>query len=153
MVNFGQATAAVVFRDGPAVVLLCGMGLADRVEAMRQLISMQRTAVVREAMPKTDVLGKMQHLLETRSDTNACMMFAALSKADVITLAWNMKALVPSGITRHIISCGRVLNINVPLSLLQSNQSTEEKTRCLDDMLAQRRQRIYTEPIVAYEAY
>jgi hypothetical protein len=151
MVNGGQAAAAVLFRDGHAFALLSGMGLADRVEAMQHLIDLQRGPVVREAMPQADVLAVIRHLLNTRAD--ACIVFATLTKADVITLASNMKALLPSGITRHIVSCGRVLNVNVPLSLLQSDLSGEEKNRRLTEMLAKRRQRVYTEPIVAYESY
>ncbi|HEY0733603.1 MAG TPA: hypothetical protein VGD69_01750 [Herpetosiphonaceae bacterium] len=153
MVGGGQAAAAVLCRDGQAFALLSGMGLADRVEAMRHLIDAQRGPVVREAMPQADVLAVMRDLLTTSADADACIAFATLGKADVITLASNMKALLPSGITRHIVSCGRVLNINVPLSLLQSDLSGAEKTRQLTEMLARRRKRVYTEPIVAYESY
>jgi L-serine kinase (ATP) / ParB family transcriptional regulator, heme-responsive regulator len=148
-----QAAAAVLFRDGHAFALLSGMGLADRVEVMQHLIDAQRGPVVREAMPQADVLTGMRDLLNTNVDADACIVFATLSKADVITLASNMKALLPSGITRHMVSCGRVLNVNVPLSLLRSDLPGEEKTRQLSEMLAKRRQRLYTEPIVAYESY
>lgn len=153
LVRCDQAAAAVLFRDGRAFALLSGMGLADRVEAMQQLIDAESGPVVREAMPQADVLTVMCDLLTTHVDVEACIVFAALSKADVITLASNMKALLPSGITRHIVSCGRVLNVNVPLALLRSDLPGEEKTRQLTEMLAQRRQRLYTEPIVAYESY
>lgn len=153
LIGLGQAAAAIVFRDGRAFVLLSGMGLADRVEAMQHLIDAEHGPVVREAMPQSDVLDRMCHLLNASADANACIAFPTLSKADVITLASNMKALLPSGITRHIISCGRVLNINVPLSLLQADLPGEEKTRQLTELLARRRQRVYTEPIIAYESY
>ena len=78
-------------------------------------------------------------------------MFSQLSKRDVITLAQNMRTELPAGITRFIVNCGRVLNINAPLSLLQDDVPAEEKTARLIDILSHRRLRVYAEPTPVYE--
>lgn len=154
MMAQGRATAVVLFENGEAFTLLSGMGLADRVETMRQLTELYAAHTIREVLPQGDTLAGMQELLAGNShQANACIAFAPLSKADVITLAWNMGTQLPAGITRHIITCGRILNVNAPLSLLQADLSAGEKTARLKEMLACRRRRVYHEPTIVYEDY
>jgi hypothetical protein len=154
MMAQGRATAMVLFENGEAFILLTSMGLADRVETMRQLTELYAAHIIREVLPRNDPLAGMRELLISNShQANACVGFAPLSKGDVITLAWNMGTQLPAGITRHIITCGRILNVNVPLSLLQADLPAGEKTVRLKKMLACRRRRVYHEPTIVYEDY
>jgi len=148
-----RTVAALVFDHGEAFILLSGMGLADRVAAMRQLTALYPGNVQREIRPDGDLLAGIRDLLSRNPQANVCVAFAPLRKADVITLACNMGTQIPAGITRHVITCGRGLNVNAPLSLLQSDLSAAEKTARLGEMLAGQRQRIYVEPTIVYESY
>jgi hypothetical protein len=82
---------------------------------------------------------------------NAAVVFALLRKADVITLVVELGMTLPAGLTRHILSCGRVLNVNVPLTLLQANLPAPEKTARLRARLAGQGYRVYAEPTLVYE--
>lgn len=70
----------------------------------------------------SDQLGD---LMDYYDDVSGLIVFPEYTPADIIKLA-ETGARVPTGITRHIIS-HRALRVNVPLALLQSHDSLEEK--------------------------
>jgi hypothetical protein len=70
------------------------------------------------------------------AEINALVVFPRLTPSDIIVAAREGRK-IPSGITRHIIPA-RALNINIPLSVLASNQSTEDKREWLGDWLMER---------------
>ena len=73
-------------------------------------------------------------------------------KAEVITLVGELGMTLPAGLTRHVLTCGRVLNVNVPLALLQADLPAAEKTARLQARLAGQCCRVYAEPTLVYEA-
>ncbi len=61
---------------------------------------------------------------------------------------------IPTGITRHIIN-GRALFVNIPLSMLRTNNSLEAKNKRLKDFLSKRVEtkkiRYYAEPLYIFD--
>jgi hypothetical protein len=66
----------------------------------------------------------------------ALVVFPRYHPKDILHCAQNGYK-VPSGITRHIIPA-RALNINIPLDILESNLSLDEKRQWLHDWLMER---------------
>lgn len=149
----GNTTAVIIFDNGNAYQLVAGKELAERVDAMGQLSELYADVTEREILPPGETLTGIRSLLRQHPQAHACVIFAPLTKTDVLTVAWKLGVRLPAGITRHEISCGRVLGVNVPLSLLQANLPTSNKTLQLQTLLATRRQRRYVEPTLVYEEY
>jgi hypothetical protein len=151
-VTRGQSVAGIVWSHGEAATLHSSRGLADRVAAMRQLVALYENPLQRETLPATGMLSGVQALLSHMPQAKAAIAFAPMSKAEVMTLTLLMGLRLPAGITRHLITCGRLLHVNAPLSLLRSELSADEKTAWLQAHLAKQCRRFYAEPTIAYEA-
>jgi hypothetical protein len=61
-------------------------------------------------------------------------------------------ALIPAGITRHIILSGRALRVNLPLEYLGGTQSAEEANGALQRHLRALAPRTYTEPTILFDS-
>jgi hypothetical protein len=61
-------------------------------------------------------------------------------------------ALIPAGITRHVIMGGRALRVNVPLEMLRGSESLEEARQALKRHLASLQPRLYREPTILYDS-
>lgn len=151
--NQPGTSAAIIFASGSAYTLVSGAELTDRVVAMARLTALYSNQTEREILPPGDVLTGVRTVLKQHPRAQACVVFAPVSKTDVITLAWKLGRQLPAGITRYQIRCGRVLSVNVPLELLQADLSPSKKTLQLQGLLATRRRRHYSEPTVVYEEY
>lgn len=64
------------------------------------------------------------------------VVFPLLTKGDIVEIA-HASVKLPTGITRHIIS-GRALRVNLPLGVLTSPGSIEDKNRWFADFIHQR---------------
>jgi hypothetical protein len=86
-------------------------------------------------------------------DMIALVAFPRYRPEQIVELA-RRGGKVPSGITRHIIP-HRALRVNIPLEVLCSPQSEEEKNRWLDEWLRQKMARdairFYSEPLFLFD--
>lgn len=80
---------------------------------------------------------------------NIVVIFPTFTPQQVIESA-KSGVLLPTGITRHLVK-GRVLNINLPLSLFDDKKSLEEQNRQQDKLLLQKRSRLYEEATINFE--
>lgn len=84
------------------------------------------------------------------SDWTALIEFPTLTVDDVMKAALS-EDLLPAGVTRFLVP-GRALWLNMPLSLLQGNETIDEKQAALEALISERaatgRVRRYTEPVV-----
>lgn len=69
-------------------------------------------------------------------DIVALVVFPHYSPSDILMIAKNGEK-VPSGVTRHIIP-HRALHINIPLSILNSNWTLEQKEKWLENWMMER---------------
>jgi hypothetical protein len=88
---------------------------------------------------------------EEASPENARVHFAPFTKQDVLDVVIDRGILFPSGVTRYLITCGRILHVDVPLTLLRSPCSLAEKMHEFHRHLATRHRRLYEEPTIQYE--
>ncbi|MFQ6617688.1 MAG: ParB N-terminal domain-containing protein [Fidelibacterota bacterium] len=91
-------------------------------------------------------------LFSNLSEGSIAVVFRKFSKGEILYLAENGIKL-PAGVTRHIIP-GRVVQLNLKLSLLKSEDSLEERNEALqnyiEDLLKEGRIRFYNEPVFCF---
>lgn len=78
----------------------------------------------------------LRALLPFYDDVGALVVFPRFTPAEIIDLA-RVGACLPAGITRHLIP-GRALRINLPLEVLASADSLEQKNAWLADWIKQK---------------
>lgn len=153
MILDAAVAAAIWFASGEAFVLACEMTLANRVLGTRQLLDLYASSIQRETFPHTDHVTGIQNFWTQYPERQACICFLPFAKIDIVELAWSLNLRLPAGVTRHTILSGRVLSVNVPLSLLKADLTTAQKTEELQQWLCSRRRRVYAEPTIIYEDY
>ena len=74
-------------------------------------------------------------------------------RREILESAINYK-LLPAGVTRFLIT-NRVIGINIPLNILFSNKSLNQKNKWLNETITekyhQNKVRHYTEPVIVVE--
>lgn len=99
------------------------------------------------------LMTDLDHLRTVYPEMAALAVFPQFQVDDALNAAIQQKP-IPQGITRFIIP-GRVLRLNVPIDILQSQESLIAKRRWLDqfvqDKLGRQRVRYYHEPVVLLE--
>jgi L-serine kinase (ATP) / ParB family transcriptional regulator, heme-responsive regulator len=95
----------------------------------------------------------LERLIAEHGRLSALVVFPRYRPDEIQHVAANRSKL-PMGITRHIIP-GRALRINLPLDVLESEQSLEEKNAWLDEWLKEkirkRHVRFYQEPVFLFD--
>lgn len=95
----------------------------------------------------------LEQLIASRHEHSSVMIFPQFTPKEIKDIALSPIKL-PAGITRHIIP-GRALNVNIPLELLQNEQSIPEKNEWLDQWLTakivERKVRFYHEPVFVFD--
>jgi hypothetical protein len=147
----GELMTALVFADGNVLGLRCHAPVVEKIEILNQLTALYGAFTVREVPPEVDRFSHVQRALRRHAPANVSIAFSTFSKDEVLEVALGGGKLFPPGITRHIINCGRVLHVNTPLALLQSQDPAPEKMQKLQATLATRHERVYREPTVQYE--
>lgn len=121
----------------------------DRVAALSTLVSLyQPERLASDAVPAS---GTRVSSAAFRSFPahNVLVQFAPFAAADICALH-DAGDRIPSGITRVIISGGRVLGTNAPLRLLRPETSFQERAAWLASLYEYRPRRL-TGPTVMYE--
>ncbi len=95
----------------------------------------------------------LERLIAEHGRLSALVVFPRYRPEEIQHIAVNGSKL-PMGITRHIIP-GRALRINIPLDVLESDQTLEQKNAWLDDWLKEkmreRHVRFYQEPVFLFD--
>jgi len=139
----------VITRDGLAYSFSGSSAIKDQVRALNQLVQAYRgkAEVHRTTEADLTVLGPQY------PDLSAIVVFPLFTPEEVTHFALNETKL-PMGITRHIIG-GRALGLNIPMDLLASDQTLEEKNAWLRDLILQRirrhQVRLYEEPTIVFD--
>lgn len=137
------------FSDGQLVGLRCSSDLAEQAQALNDVVRAYegKGELYRVATTNPERLN---------ADPNrpaAVMVFPRYTPAEIVRLALS-GAKVPMGITRHIIP-GRALRLNLPLDILENDQSLQAKNAWLDGWLQEkiknRNVRYYQEPVFLFD--
>jgi hypothetical protein len=121
----------------------------SRVEQLRKVVDLYEDRMVRVDCSVEDLEERIQTADHSESHSTVLVAFPQFSRSQVVSLALG-GALIPAGITRHIIRSGRALRVNVPLDLLAIGESGAQKA--LERHLSALQPRIYREPTILFDS-
>jgi hypothetical protein len=123
----------------------------DRLETLSTLLSLyQPERVASDALSSSsNAAGARQAAFRNFPGRNLLVQFAPFAAADICALH-GAGQRIPSGITRFIITGGRVLGTNVPLKLLRPEATLHQRAAWLA-WLDRHRPRRFSGPTVVYE--
>ncbi|HZQ08066.1 MAG TPA: hypothetical protein VFD70_15895 [Anaerolineae bacterium] len=144
-----KIVAYVKFSDGRTAGLRCSSDITEQAHALNEVVRSYESKVELYRVASTD----LENLVADPNRLAAVMVFPRYRPDEIVNLALN-GAKVPMGITRHIIP-GRALRVNLPLDILESKQSLDEKNKWLDAWLQakikNRNVRYYQEPVFLFD--
>lgn len=141
---------SILLADGRAFSLFGrGGSLPAQAETLNQVVAAYEGRGEMYRVAHTNV----ERLLAEHGRLSALVAFPCFRPDDIrrVTLSGHK---LPMGITRHIIP-GRVLHINIPLAILERDESLESKNAWLDDWMEtrmhERHVRFYQEPVFLFD--
>lgn len=141
--------AYLKFTDGRSAGLRCSDDLAEQARALNEVVRSYEAKVELYRVSSTN----LEQLVADPKRLAAVMVFPVYKPDEIIQLALS-GARVPMGITRHIIP-GRALRVNLPLDILEKEQTLPEKNAWLDAWLQEkmrnRNVRYYPEPVFLFD--
>ncbi|MBI5030540.1 MAG: ParB N-terminal domain-containing protein [Chloroflexi bacterium] len=149
--NRRTSVATLVLPDGQvfSLRLIDAQTLTTQIDLLNQVVAAYEGRGELQRIAHADVLK----LAQSKLAWNALVIFPRYQPGDIRALALNGHKL-PTGITRHIIP-GRAMRINIPVELLQSADSLEQKNAQLGEWmqakLRERRVRYYHEPVFLFD--
>ena len=135
--------------DGSARMLGGGSDFREQANLLNRVVETYDRKYQMYRVSHTDV----ERLAAEHQQLTAIMVFPRFTPSEIEKLAIG-GAKLPMGVTRHIIP-GRALRINVPLDILESDDSLDEKNAWVDDWLKRkirdRHVRFYQEPVFLFD--
>jgi len=127
-----ESLAFVEYPQGEVCSLFADGNLHARTQRLNDIVDLYK-ARGRIFRANTDHLPS---LLPLYDDITVLVVFPHYAPAEIVDLA-RVGAFLPAGISRHLIP-RRALRINLPLAMLGSGASLEEKNRWLGDWMKQK---------------
>ncbi len=144
-----RSLAYLVCPAGDVYSLAGGASLGDGARILVGISNVYRGAANIHRVRIDDMRG----LTRMYDDVAALVVYPPFTRADILALARD-SAKVPTGITRHIIP-GRVLRVNLPLTVLTDERSLDDKNEWLKawekEKLAQKAVRFYAESTYLFD--
>lgn len=146
-----RASAASILLAGGRAFSLYGSGTSvlEQADMLNRVVAVYEGRGEMYRVAHTD----LERLLAEHGRPGALVVFPCYRPDDIRQVAVNGVKL-PMGITRHIIP-GRVLRINIPLTLLERDEPLEQKNAWLDQWMAsrmvERHVRFYQEPVFLFD--
>jgi hypothetical protein len=143
-----KIVASLFFKNGDIFVIKSKDDLRTRATKLVEVV---------EVYSKASEIGRtidseVDFVLKEDKDLTAILLIPTYEKKDIVELAFSGIEL-PTGTTRHVIP-ERALGLNIDLSLLKSDKSTEKKNRILREIIEQRikekKTRYYPEPTYVF---
>lgn len=126
-----------------------GGNFSEKIRRLNHLVSFYKNDLSRGPLPYTINHGSVRSFFKQYPDDNTIVIFPTFTPQQIISCA-KSGVLLPTGITRHLVK-GRVLNINLPLSIFDNKKSLEEQNKEQDLILSKKRSRLYEEATINFE--
>lgn len=145
------AIAHFLLRDNRVIALCTKLDSArERNHVLRQIVSVYQT----NARLHRTTLREPDDIWPLYEDSIALVVFSPYQQEDIIAAA-RYEALIPPGISRHIVH-GRALHVNYPLAKLRDQHTglatkNQELIRWLQHRLANRQVRYYAEATYQFD--
>lgn len=146
-----STVAVMLSKDRIAAVTRTAEYPHSRAEQLRALVDLYEHQMTRVDCDPANVEELAQTLCDPAGGGMTLIAFPAISRSQVATMAMR-NALIPAGITRHVISGGRALRVNVELEMLRATGSLAEAQQKLERHLARLQPRLYREPTILYDS-
>lgn len=145
-----SSIGTLVLADGRAFALQTHSAtLRDQVQLLNQIVAAYEGRGELYRVPHAN----LSHLVTEYARLSALVIFPRYRPEEICQLAHNGSKL-PTGITRHIIP-GRVMRVNIPLDVLQSDDTLEKKNQWLAEWIRlkmrERHVRYYQEPVFLFD--
>lgn len=136
----GRQRFASIYEGAPAL---------SRVDALRRFVDLYERDMARVDCD-ADTVEEQAHRL-TGGSSRVLVAFPPFTRSQVVSMAMS-GTLIPAGITRHVIRCGRALRVNLPLSLLDEAMTIDDANAALQRHVAALQPRLYQEPTILYDS-
>ena len=146
--DFGRL-CSIVTNKKEVFFISTGGNFSEKIKRMNYLVSFYKNNLSRGALPYTLNHDSIKKFFKQYSDDNIIVIFPTFTPQQIIESA-KSGVLLPTGITRHLVK-GRVLNIDLPLSLFNNKKSPKEQNEEQDKILLKKRSRLYEEATVNFE--
>lgn len=160
LVSEGEgALCCLFFRDGDVFAVKSERDFESRIKLMNEVVRTYEGRIERDSLEpeKGEWKRQINGLFEKHNDCNIIVAFPQFTPKQVVQIATRLAmgesdVKIPPGITRHIITGGRALRINFPLTILESRLiPLETKNDLLCKFLAEKKPRCYQEPTLMYD--
>lgn len=146
--DFGRL-CSIVTNKKEVFFISTGGNFSEKIKRMNYLVSFYKNNLSRGALPYTLNHDSVKKFFKQYPNDNIIIIFPTFTPQQVIESA-KSGVLLPTGITRHLVK-GRVLNINLPLSLFDNKKPLKEQNEEQDKILLKKRSRLYEEATVNFE--
>lgn len=146
--DFGRL-CTIVTKQGEVFFVSTAGRFFDKIKRLNYLVSYYKNNLSRGVLPYTFNHDNIGLFFDQYPGKNIIIIFPTFTPQQIIKTA-KAKVLLPTGISRHLVK-GRVLNINLPLSLFDNKKSLKEQNQEQDKLLLRKRFRLYEEPTVNFE--
>ncbi len=143
------ATLAVLLDHGQRFALRRGTEAPPRSQQLRRLVDLYELHMVRVDCDPEDIEERAKQL-SGNEDPMTLLAFPPFSRSQVVSMAMD-GALIPAGITRHMLPAGRALRVNVPLEILGAN-TLETARIAFAEHLSTLQPRMYREPTMLFDS-
>jgi len=146
--DFGRL-CSIVTNKKEVFFISTGGNFSEKIKRMNYLVSFYKNNLSRGALPYTLNHDSIKNFFKQYPNDNVIVIFPTFTPQQIIESA-KSGVLLPTGITRHLVK-GRVLNIDLPLSLFNNKKSPKEQNEEQDKILLKKRSRLYEEATVNFE--
>jgi hypothetical protein len=146
--DFGRLCTFITKRGEVFFVSTAG-NFFDKIKRLNYLVSYYKNSLSRGILPYTLNRDNIELFFDQYLGKDIIVVFPTFTPQQIIKAA-KAKVLLPTGISRHLVK-GRVLNIDLPLSLFDHKKSLKEQNQEQDKLLLRKRFRLYEEPTVNFE--
>lgn len=146
--DFGRLCTIVTNKKEVYFISTAG-SFSEKIKRMNYLVSFYKNNLSRGALPYTLNHDNIKVFFKQYSNDNIIVIFPTFTPQQIIESA-KSGVLLPTGITRHLVK-GRVLNINLSLSLFDNKKSLKEQNEEQDKLLLKKRSRLYEEATINFE--
>lgn len=146
--DFGRL-CTIVTNKKEVFFVSTGGNFSEKIKRLNHLVSFYKNDLSRGPLPYTINHGSVRSFFRQYQHDNMIVIFPTFTPQQIISCA-KSGALLPTGITRHLVK-GRVLNINLPLSLFNNKKSLKEQNKEQDNILLSKRSRLYEEATINFE--
>lgn len=143
--------AVLLGKDRIAALMRAGEYPHSRAQQLRAFVDLYEHGMTRVDSDPASVEELAQSFCTAANGDATLVAFPTITRSQVVTMAMR-QALIPAGITRHVVLEGRSLRVNVPLSMLRGARSHDVARAELRAHLASLQPRLYREPTILYDS-